>query len=56
MQRFEGGAWSDFPVTASVSGGQFATYVTTSHTGPQRIRVADKATHRTSNAVRVTVR
>jgi hypothetical protein len=56
VQRFEGGAWADFPVTASVSGGQFATYVTTTHAGPQRIRVADKSTHRTSNAVRVTVR
>lgn len=56
VQRFEGGSWSDFPVTASVSGGQFSTYVTTTHPGPQRIRVADKATHRISNAVRVTVR
>ena len=56
VQRFEGGSWSDFPVTASVSGGQFSTYVTTTHTGPQRLRVADKASHRISNAVRVTVR
>jgi hypothetical protein len=56
VQRFEGGSWSDFPVTTSVTGGQFSTYVTTSHTGPQRLRVADKAADRTSNAVRVTVR
>ena len=55
VQRFEGGSWTDFPVSASVSGGQFATYITTSHTGPQRLRVADKAADRTSNAVRVRV-
>lgn len=55
VQRFEHGSWSDFPVTTSVSGGQFATYITTSHTGPQRFRVVDKAAHRHSNAVRVRV-
>ena len=55
VQRFEGGSWTDFPVSATVSGGQFATYVTTSHTGPQRFRVADKAADRMSNAVRVRV-
>jgi hypothetical protein len=55
VQRFEHGSWSDFPVTTSVSGGQFATYITTSHTGPQQFRVADKAAGRQSNAVRVRV-
>jgi hypothetical protein len=55
VQRFENGSWSDFPVTTSVSGGQFATYITTSHTGPQRFRVTDKAAGRMSNAVRVRV-
>jgi hypothetical protein len=55
VQRFENGSWSDFPVTTSVSGGQFATYITTSHTGPQRFRVTDKAAGRKSNAVRVRV-
>jgi hypothetical protein len=55
VQRFENGSWSDFPVTTSVSGGQFATYITTSHTGPQRFRVTDKAADRESNAVRVRV-
>ena len=29
VQRFEGG-WTDFPVTASVSGGTFRTYIYTS--------------------------
>jgi hypothetical protein len=55
VQRFEHGSWSDFPVTTTVSGGQFATYITTSHTGPQRFRVTDKSADRRSNAVRVTV-
>lgn len=54
VQRFEGG-WTDFPVTMSVSGGMFHTWVTTSHTGDNRFRVLDKASGRASNPVRVTV-
>jgi hypothetical protein len=55
VQRLEHGSWSNFPVTTTVSGGQFATYITTSHTGPQRFRVTDKASHRRSNVVSVRV-
>lgn len=55
VQRFEAGAWADFPVTASVSGGRFSTYITTSRTGATRFRVLDKATGKASNVVRVTV-
>ena len=54
VQRFEG-QWVDFPVSASVRGGSFATYVTTSRSGPNRFRVVDKASGRTSNPVRVVV-
>lgn len=54
VQRFEGG-WTDFPVSASVSGGIFNTYVTTSRTGEIRFRVLDKASGRHSNDVRITV-
>jgi len=54
VQRFEKG-WSDFPVSASVSGGQFATYVTTGRAGVNRFRVLDKDSGKASNAVRVTV-
>ena len=54
VQRFEGG-WTDFPVTVSVSGGSFATYITTGHTGTNKLRVVDKSNGRASNAVRVTV-
>lgn len=54
VQRFEGG-WSNFPVTATVRGGTFETYVLTSRTGKQRFRVVDMATGRASNPVSVTV-
>jgi hypothetical protein len=55
VQRFEGGAWSDFPVTASVSNETFATYVQTSQTGVNRFRVVDTDSGLTSNEVRVTI-
>jgi cell division protein FtsN len=55
VQRLEGGRWSDFPVTMSVSGGTFATYVQTSKTGPNQFRVIDTDTEVTSNEVTVTV-
>ncbi|QWZ07961.1 hypothetical protein KRR39_21780 [Nocardioides panacis] len=54
VQRFEG-SWVDFPVTASVRGGSFATFVYTGRSGPNRFRVVDKASGRTSNPVRVVV-
>jgi hypothetical protein len=54
VQRYEG-SWQTFPVTASVSGGLFNTYVYTSHTGPQKFRVLDTGTGKKSNAVSVTV-
>jgi hypothetical protein len=55
VQRFEGGAWSDFPVTASVSGGTFGTYVQTGNVGPNRFRVIDTDSEAISNEVTVTV-
>jgi hypothetical protein len=55
VQRFEGGAWVDFPVTASVTGGNFTTYITTGRTGVNRLRVVDLDSDKRSNAVRVTV-
>jgi hypothetical protein len=54
VQRFEGG-WTDFPVTVSVSGGVFNTYVLTSRAGETRFRVYDKALGKASNAVSVRV-
>ena len=55
VQRKESGAWSDFPVTVSVSGGTFATYVLTGRTGPNEFRVVDTDSDAVSNEVTVTV-
>lgn len=55
VQRFEDGAWSDFPVTMSVSNQTFSTYVQTSRPGPNKFRVIDSDTDRVSNEVVVKV-
>jgi hypothetical protein len=55
VQRMENGAWSDFPVTMSVSGGTFATYVQTSRTGPNKFRAVDTDSDVVSNEVTITV-
>lgn len=55
VQRFDNGTWIDFPVTASVTGGTFATAVATGRTGPNRFRVIDTDTEAISNEVTVTV-
>lgn len=55
VQRMENGTWTDFPVTMSVSGGTFATYVLTARTGPNEFRVVDTDSDAVSNEVTVTV-
>ena len=55
VQRFQGGAWTDFPVTVPVNGDTFSTYVATGQTGPNRFRVVDTDTGQRSNQVVVTV-
>jgi len=50
-----GDSWVDFPVTATVSGGTFSTYVQTGRTGPNRFRVIDTDTDQASNEVTVTI-
>lgn len=55
VQRFENGSWADFPVTVSVSGGSFGTYVMTGSSGETRFRVVDTDTGKASNPVTVTV-
>jgi hypothetical protein len=55
VQRFEG-TWTDFPVSVTVSGGIYNTYILTSRTGEARFRVTDKALGRSSNPVTVTIR
>lgn len=55
VQRFTDGSWQDFPVTASVSGEQFATPVQTSQAGANRFRVVDTDSGLKSNEVTVTI-
>jgi hypothetical protein len=55
VQRFDNGAWVDFPVTASVTGGTFGTAVATGRTGENRFRVIDTDSEAISNEVTVTV-
>jgi len=55
VQRLEAGSWLDFPVTMSVSGSTFATYVQTSRVGPNKFRVIDTDTQELSNVITVTV-
>jgi hypothetical protein len=54
VQRFDGG-WTDFPVSTSVSGGLFNTYIFSGRSGTNRFRMVDKASGRHSNAVRVRI-
>jgi hypothetical protein len=55
VQELQGGGWIDFPVTVTVSGGTFSTYVITSYTGLTKFRVVDQATGRQSNPVTVQI-
>ena len=48
-------SWVDFPVTVTVSGGQFSTYVQTGRAGPNRFRVIDTDSDAVSNEVSITV-
>jgi hypothetical protein len=48
-------SWVDFPVTVTVSGGQFSTYVQTGRTGPNRFRVIDTDSDAVSNDVTITI-
>ncbi len=50
-----GDSWVDFPVTATVSGGTFSTYVQTGRSGPNRFRVIDTDTDEVSNEVTVDI-
>lgn len=55
VQRLEGGSWSDFPVTASVSNQTFQTYVQSSQAGKNKFRVVDTDTEKASNPVTVSI-
>lgn len=55
VQREEGGAWVDFPTTATVRNGGFDTYVYTGRSGENAFRMFDPTTGRSSNSVSVSV-
>ena len=55
VQRREGGAWVQFPTSASVEGGSFTTFVASGQSGPNAFRVLDPSTGRRSNVVVVRV-
>ena len=55
VQQFENGQWGDFPVTASVSGGRFSTFIQTGNTGLNRFRVIDTDTGEASNEIKVQI-
>ena len=56
VQRFQDGAWVDFPATISVSDETFTTYIIPGVTGQSRFRVVDNSTGKASNEVSVLVR
>jgi hypothetical protein len=56
VQQFEGGKWTDFPVTSSVSNETFTTYIQTGAIGLNRFRMIDTDNGKTSNEVRVRIR
>ncbi|WP_232681011.1 hypothetical protein [Nocardioides sp. R-C-SC26] len=55
VQQFSGGEWTDFPVTASVSGGSFGTYIQAGAIGLNRFRVYDTEKELASNEVEVRI-
>ncbi|HEU5037541.1 MAG TPA: hypothetical protein VFT70_11085 [Nocardioides sp.] len=55
VQRFQSGAWQEFPATGSVSGEAFQIPVQTSQPGVNRFRVVDSDSGLQSNEIRVTI-
>lgn len=55
VQRFEGGSWTDFNATGSVSGGTFQIPIYTSQGGVNRFRVLDSDSGLESNEIRITI-
>jgi hypothetical protein len=56
VQRREAGRWSSFPVTITVRGGTFHSWVASGRSGVNRFRVVDIRAGKASNPVAVTVR
>lgn len=55
MQRWQDGAWADFPASVGVTNGTFSSYIFTGVSGLNRFRVIDRDSGTVSNEIRVTV-
>lgn len=55
VQQFDGRGWSDFPVTASVGGGSFSTFIQAGAIGLNRFRMLDTDTGEISNEIEVQI-
>lgn len=55
LQRFQDGAWADFPASVGVTNGTFSSYIFTGVSGLNRFRVIDRDDGTVSNEIRVTV-
>lgn len=55
VQRKEGAAWVEFPTSATVSGGQFSTYIETGRPGKNLFRMLDSGSGKTSNIVTIQI-
>jgi hypothetical protein len=55
VQQLENGEWTDFPVTAPVSGGQYSTFIQAGAIGVNRFRMIDTDTGETSNEIKVQI-
>lgn len=55
LQRWQDGAWADFPASVGVTNGTFSSYIFTGVGGLNRFRVIDRDDGTVSNEIRVTV-
>lgn len=55
LQRWQDGAWADFPASVGVANGTFSSYIFTGVSGLNRFRVINRDTGTVSNEIRVTV-
>ena len=55
VQKFENGGWTDFPVTVSVAGETFSTFIQSGQIGKNKFRVVDTDNAKKSNEVRVRI-
>ncbi len=56
VQKLQGSTWSDFAgIRATVTDGQFQTYIQTGTAGPNKFRMYDPASGEASNVVTITI-